>query len=89
PTFTEVDAETFGKLTQIKHVLERWEISGFNRKLQLKPRKWVEVDESTLSPEPEQRDRKKPKKAGKKAAAVGATKAAAAAAGRSVDEHDT
>lgn len=37
---TEVDAETFGKLHQIKQVLERWEISGINRKLQLKPRKW-------------------------------------------------
>ncbi|CAN0535267.1 unnamed protein product, partial [Laminaria digitata] len=36
----EVDAETYGKLHQIKHVLERWEISGINRKLQLKPRKW-------------------------------------------------
>lgn len=39
---TEVDAETYGKLHQIKHVLERWEISGINRKLQLKPRKWEE-----------------------------------------------
>lgn len=48
PTFTEVDAETFGKLHQIQHVLERWEISGINRKLQLKPRKWEEVDASTL-----------------------------------------
>lgn len=36
----EVDAETYGKLHQIKHVLERWEISGINRKLQLKPRQW-------------------------------------------------
>ncbi|CAN0345347.1 unnamed protein product, partial [Ectocarpus fasciculatus] len=94
PTFTEVDAETFGKLTQIKHVLERWEISGINRKLQLKPRKWVEVDESHLSPEPEQQQqqqqqqaRKKMKKDGKKASAIGVTKAAAA--GRPVDEHDT
>ncbi|CAM9730098.1 unnamed protein product [Pylaiella littoralis] len=48
PAFTEVDAETYGKLHQIKHVLERWEISGINRKLQLKPRKWEEVDASTL-----------------------------------------
>lgn len=37
---TEVDGETYGKLHQIKHVLERWEISGINRKLQLKPREW-------------------------------------------------
>lgn len=39
----EVDAETYGKLHQIKHVLERWEISGFNRKLQLKPQRWETV----------------------------------------------
>lgn len=44
-TTTEVDAETFGKLHQIKHVLERWEISGINRKLQLKPRAWKEEEE--------------------------------------------
>eukprot|EP01035_Chromulina_nebulosa_P019512 gene19512-25408_t len=31
------------KLKQIKDVLERWEISGFNRKLQMKPQKWIEV----------------------------------------------
>lgn len=46
---TEVDAETFGKLHQIKHVLERWEISGFNRKLQLKPRQWEELESPPLS----------------------------------------
>ena len=41
---TDVDAETFGKLHQIKHVLERWEISGINRKLQLKPLQWEEFE---------------------------------------------
>lgn len=32
------------KLKQIRDVLERWEISGINRKLQMKPDKWAEVD---------------------------------------------
>jgi hypothetical protein len=27
-------------LTQIRDVLERWEISGINRKLQMKPERW-------------------------------------------------
>lgn len=30
------------KLRQIRDVLERWEISGINRKLQMKPEKWTE-----------------------------------------------
>eukprot|EP00981_Chlorochromonas_danica_P011249 scaffold3825_cov179-Ochromonas_danica.AAC.6 len=33
------------KLFQIRDVLERWEISGINRKLQMKPLKWEEDDE--------------------------------------------
>jgi inositol hexakisphosphate/diphosphoinositol-pentakisphosphate kinase len=32
------------KLRQIKDVLERWEISGINRKLQMKPLSWVNID---------------------------------------------
>jgi hypothetical protein len=32
------------KLTQLKDVLERWEISGLNRKLQMKPQKWDDDD---------------------------------------------
>eukprot|EP01031_Cornospumella_fuschlensis_P030025 gene30025-36263_t len=33
------------KLYQIRDVLERWEISGINRKLQMKPLKWEEEEE--------------------------------------------
>ena len=32
------------QLKQIRDVLERWEISGFNRKLQMKPQKWSDED---------------------------------------------
>mmetsp|Transcript_15097 Transcript_15097/g.14496 ORF Transcript_15097/g.14496 Transcript_15097/m.14496 type:complete len:1181 (+) Transcript_15097:105-3647(+) len=32
------------QLKQIRDVLERWEISGFNRKLQMKPQKWSNED---------------------------------------------
>jgi hypothetical protein len=32
------------KLVQLRDVLERWEISGINRKLQMKPQKWDEDD---------------------------------------------
>ncbi|CAM9583380.1 unnamed protein product [Discosporangium mesarthrocarpum] len=32
----------YQKLNQIKQVLERWEISGINRKLQLKPQQWTD-----------------------------------------------
>lgn len=35
-----VPGELFRQLKQIRDVLERWEISGFNRKLQMKPQKW-------------------------------------------------
>lgn len=34
------DNPIYRKLRQIKDVLERWEISGINRKLQMKPQKW-------------------------------------------------
>lgn len=85
PAFTEVDAETYGKLHQIKHVLERWEISGINRKLQLKPRKWEEVDASSLPPEPPQAKHRGNKAKyganGGKAAAAAAPSSAPAAAG--------
>jgi len=37
------NTELFRKLRQIRDVLERWEISGINRKLQMKPQKWEEV----------------------------------------------
>jgi hypothetical protein len=36
--------ELIKQLKQIKDVLERWEISGINRKLQMKPQKWAEGD---------------------------------------------
>ena len=40
------------KLCQLRDVLERWEISGINRKLQMKPQKWDEDfdDEGGSSP---------------------------------------
>jgi inositol hexakisphosphate/diphosphoinositol-pentakisphosphate kinase len=47
------------KLCQLRDVLERWEISGINRKLQMKPQKWDEELEEdggsspkSLSPSP-------------------------------------
>ncbi|CAM9705273.1 unnamed protein product, partial [Phaeothamnion confervicola] len=36
----EIGQDVLFKLYQIRHVLERWEISGINRKLQLKPQRW-------------------------------------------------
>jgi inositol hexakisphosphate/diphosphoinositol-pentakisphosphate kinase len=36
----EEDPELYTKLQIIRDVLERWEISGINRKLQMKPLKW-------------------------------------------------
>jgi hypothetical protein len=41
-----VPGELFRQLKQIRDVLERWEISGFNRKLQMKPQKWNNEDAS-------------------------------------------
>ena len=38
----ENDADLFRKLRQIRDVLERWEISGINRKLQMKPQRWAD-----------------------------------------------
>eukprot|EP01040_Poterioochromonas_malhamensis_P002256 gene2256-2398_t len=35
------------RLTQIRDVLERWEISGINRKLQMKPQKWDEKEDGS------------------------------------------
>ena len=44
-----ISPELHKQLQMIKDVLERWEISGFNRKLQMKPQKWnkegVVIDE--------------------------------------------
>ena len=37
-----IEQDLFRKLRQIRDVLERWEISGINRKLQMKPQKWAE-----------------------------------------------
>lgn len=37
------------KLNQVKDVLERWEISGINRKLQMKPQKWVDIHDETTN----------------------------------------
>ena len=39
-----VPGDLFRQLKQIRDVLERWEISGFNRKLQMKPQKWSNDD---------------------------------------------
>lgn len=41
-----VPGELYRQLKQIRDVLERWEISGFNRKLQMKPQKWNNEDTS-------------------------------------------
>ena len=47
-----LSSDVFRQLKMVKDVLERWEISGFNRKLQMKPQKWnkeiSEVDPSGL-----------------------------------------
>lgn len=48
------------KLKSIRFVLERWEISGINRKLQIKPLSWEEVLLTPRSETPEQRDGKNP-----------------------------
>ena len=42
-----VPGDLFRQLKQIRDVLERWEISGFNRKLQMKPQKWSNGESST------------------------------------------
>lgn len=39
------------KLCQLRDVLERWEISGINRKLQMKPQKWDEDEEIMVEEE--------------------------------------
>lgn len=41
---TVSEQELYRKLRQIRDVLERWEISGINRKLQMKPQKWASVE---------------------------------------------
>lgn len=46
-----VPGELFRQLKQIRDVLERWEISGFNRKLQMKPQKWNNEDTSVTGDE--------------------------------------
>ena len=38
------DKETVYKLRHMRDILERWKISGLNRKLQMKPRKWKELE---------------------------------------------
>jgi inositol hexakisphosphate/diphosphoinositol-pentakisphosphate kinase len=46
---SSISYELRRKLIQIKDVLERWEISGINRKLQMKPQKWLEVEDQSLN----------------------------------------
>lgn len=46
PTLAAVNRSLLRKLKQIKDVLERWEISGINRKLQMKPESWEESTKS-------------------------------------------
>ena len=46
-----VPGDLFRQLKQIRDVLERWEISGFNRKLQMKPQKWSNDESGTLGDE--------------------------------------
>ena len=45
---SEEDQYLNRKLNTIKDVLERWEISGINRKLQMKPQKWIELEPEEL-----------------------------------------
>jgi len=42
----EDDSELYQKLRLIRDVLERWEISGINRKLQMKPTAWEDLTET-------------------------------------------
>ena len=42
----ERDAVIFNKIMHMKDVLERWKIGGLNRKLQIKPREWIEYVDS-------------------------------------------
>ncbi|CAM9169864.1 unnamed protein product [Choristocarpus tenellus] len=46
----EKDHDSLSKLHQIRHVLERWEISGINRKLQLKPLQRDDIPPSEQEP---------------------------------------
>lgn len=46
------------QLKQIKDVLERWEISGINRKLQMKPQKWDEQESFDSADSAERKDAK-------------------------------
>src|SRR3546814_17763387 len=38
----DINQDVYFKLIQVRDVLARWKISGINRKLQMKPRKWKE-----------------------------------------------
>lgn len=49
PPHVEPDMELLYKLHQIRDVLERSKIAGFNRKLQLKPRKFEQVTVQTAA----------------------------------------
>lgn len=42
----ERDAAIFNKIMHMRDVLERWKIGGLNRKLQIKPREWIEYVDS-------------------------------------------
>ena len=56
PVVQEENKVIWIKLKQIQDVLERWEISGINRKLQMKPEKWAvdtDTDPNTISSDPE------------------------------------
>ena len=44
----KVNKKLYNQLRHMRDVLERWKISGLNRKLQIKPRKWKEDELSGL-----------------------------------------
>jgi inositol hexakisphosphate/diphosphoinositol-pentakisphosphate kinase len=44
----KVNKKLYNQLRHMRDVLERWKISGLNRKLQIKPRKWKEDDMTGL-----------------------------------------
>lgn len=68
-----IPGELFRQLKQIRDVLERWEISGFNRKLQMKPQKWNNEDLSQCGDEDSVENPASPSRASSEGASVRAT----------------
>lgn len=56
--YQEKNEDLLRKLKSIRFVLERWEISGINRKLQIKPLSWEEIPIASRSGTPDSREAK-------------------------------